>query len=90
MDDTAHRAAVHQHLMTVLSGKFDVPPAELKPDATLSALDLDSLARVELFLTLQEHWNIPLTDDDSSAELTLSQLADTLCTLIAATSPESP
>ncbi|MER5642132.1 phosphopantetheine-binding protein [Kitasatospora sp. NPDC002227] len=77
-----HQEAVRRHLSTVLTEKFEVPEAELRPEATLADLDLDSLARVELFLTLQEHWGVPLADEDSAAELTLRQLVGTVLALI--------
>ncbi|MGW1376852.1 acyl carrier protein [Streptomyces sp. NPDC002446] len=65
----------YDHLVTVLADKFEVDADEIHPEATLAGLELDSLAVVELYVTLQEHWNIPLEEDDSAAELTLTQLA---------------
>ncbi|MDF2265146.1 phosphopantetheine-binding protein [Streptomyces coacervatus] len=62
----------YQHLAALLTQKFDVPPDELRPEATYDELGLDSLAVVELFVTLQEHWDIPL--DESEAVGTLSVL----------------
>jgi acyl carrier protein len=66
--------SVQQHLVGLLTEKFDVPAADVLPEATLEALELDSLARAELFVTLQEHWGISLEEDDSSAELTVAEL----------------
>ncbi|MFF2808370.1 acyl carrier protein [Streptomyces sp. NPDC058000] len=68
-------APVYDHLVTVLTDKFEVDAKEIRPDSTLAALELDSLAVVELYVTLQEHWGIPLEEDDSAAELTLEQVA---------------
>ncbi|MEV0372908.1 acyl carrier protein [Streptomyces sp. NPDC050636] len=67
--------AVYDHVVTVLTDKFDVDAGAIRPEATLAGLDLDSLAVVELFVTLQEHFNAPLEEDDSAAELTLRQFA---------------
>jgi acyl carrier protein len=67
--------AVYDHLVTLLTGKFDVDAAEIRPEVSLGDLGLDSLAVVELFVTLQEHWEIPLEEGDPAAELTLRDVA---------------
>ncbi|WP_411122597.1 acyl carrier protein [Streptomyces sp. x-19] len=66
---------VYDHLVTVLTDKFEVDAKEIRPDSTLGALELDSLAVVELYVTLQEHWGVPLDEDGATAELTLEQVA---------------
>ncbi|MER7985305.1 acyl carrier protein [Streptomyces noursei] len=66
---------VYDHLVTVLADKFEVDAEEIRPDSTLGALELDSLAVVELYVTLQEHWGVPLDEDGATAELTLEQVA---------------
>ncbi|WP_043263120.1 phosphopantetheine-binding protein [Streptomyces sp. CT34] len=68
---------VLQHLVTVLTDKFDVPADAVRPDSTLTDLDLDSLAVVEFAVTLQEDWHIDLADD-AAAEVTLDELAGTV------------
>ncbi|MFG2288416.1 acyl carrier protein [Streptomyces sp. NPDC048595] len=70
--------SVYDHLVTVLADKFEVDADAMRPDSTLTALELDSLAVVELYVTLQEHYRIPLEEDDSAAGLTLEQLARTV------------
>jgi hypothetical protein len=45
---------------------------------------LDSLAVVELYLTLQEHWNVPLDDSDANNELTVDDVARTVDGLLGA------
>lgn len=70
--------AVYDHLVNVLTEKFEVDAARIRPDASLAGLDMDSLAVVEFFVTLQEHWNIPLDEGDAASELTLEQLAETV------------
>ncbi|WP_438489739.1 acyl carrier protein [Streptomyces sp. S186] len=72
--------AVYDHLVTVLTEKFEVDAEELRPDSTLTALELDSLAVVELYVTLQEHWGVPLEEDEAAAELTLEQVARAVTT----------
>ena len=68
---------IREHLNALLVGKFDVPAEAVRVDATLGELDLDSLARVELFITLEEHWGIVLDEDggdDAAAAITVDQL----------------
>ncbi|GAA2471407.1 acyl carrier protein [Streptomyces mauvecolor] len=65
---------VYQHLVTTLTTKFEVPPDRVSPQATLGDLELDSLALVELYVTLQDHWKIPLDDSTAKPELTLHQV----------------
>ncbi|MGW8378359.1 acyl carrier protein [Streptomyces sp. ODS28] len=68
--------SVRDHLAGVLTEKFEVAPERLTPDATLAGLELDSLAVVELFLTLQEHWRVPLDENEEGAsELSLREIA---------------
>jgi acyl carrier protein len=69
---------VREHLKTVLVDKFEVPADKFALQARLTDLDMDSLAVVELYLTLQEHWNIALDDSGATAELTVDELARTV------------
>lgn len=46
--------------------------------ATLEDLGLDSLAAVELYVTLQEQWQVPLDDSEAGIGLTVRQVADTV------------
>ncbi|MFE3073642.1 acyl carrier protein [Streptomyces sp. NPDC059247] len=59
---------VRHHLTALLTGKFEVPPEAVTDTATLAELDLDSLARVELVVTLQEEWGVPLDEDDDTLD----------------------
>ncbi len=76
---------VYQHLVTLLTEKFDAPAEQIHPESTLGGLDLDSLAVVELYLTLQEHWNVPLDDSAATPELTVTEVADAVTDLIGPT-----
>ncbi|MFE4452991.1 acyl carrier protein [Streptomyces sp. NPDC056796] len=64
----------YEHLSHRLVHKFGVDPTGIHPEATLSGLDLDSLAVVELTMTLQDDWGISLDDAETPPETTLSQL----------------
>ncbi|MFI9024346.1 acyl carrier protein [Streptomyces sp. NPDC053560] len=67
--------AVYDHLVTVLTDKFEVDAEHIRPDVTLADLELDSLALVELYVTLQEHWGTELEEDEAAADLTLEEFA---------------
>lgn len=70
---TAHAQAL-AHLAKLLASKFHVNQDLIHHEATLEELDLDSLAVAELFLTLQDDWDVCMEDDSSSAQLTLSDI----------------
>ena len=59
----------------LLSSHFEVDPAAVEPDVSLTDLGLDSLAAVELFDVLQERTGVPLEIDDADLALTVGQLA---------------
>ncbi|WOX17072.1 acyl carrier protein [Streptomyces sp. N50] len=69
-------SAVYDHLVTTLSGKFEVPAATVRPDISYDELGLDSLAVMELFLTLQEEWAVPLEDSEAVGTLTVQETVD--------------
>jgi acyl carrier protein len=69
-------SAVYDHLVTTLSGKFQVPADVIRPDISYDELGLDSLAVMELFLTLQEEWAVPLEDSEAVGTLTVRETAD--------------
>ncbi|MFD0306433.1 acyl carrier protein [Streptomyces sp. NPDC127119] len=64
----------YEHLSHRLVQKFHVDPAGIHPAATISDLELDSLAVVELTMTLQDDWGISLDDAATPPGTTLSQL----------------
>ncbi|MFJ8621897.1 acyl carrier protein [Kitasatospora sp. NPDC093550] len=59
-----------------LAQAFDVPLQELTPEACFSDLALDSIAQVELFVTLSDHYGVQLDDSDATGRLTLRETAD--------------
>ncbi|MEW1825590.1 phosphopantetheine-binding protein [Streptomyces sp. NPDC088196] len=69
-------SAVYDHLVTTLSGKFQVPADAIRPETSYDELGLDSLAVMELFLTLQEEWAVPLEDSEAVGTLTVRETAD--------------
>lgn len=80
---------VYDHLVTLLADKFEVNTERVVPDVTLGELDLDSLAVVELYVTLQEEWKIPLDDSAASADLTVADVARSVTALLDEPAPGS-
>ncbi|MFJ8387758.1 acyl carrier protein [Streptomyces sp. NPDC094438] len=70
------------HLTTLLTTKFEVPAERAIPTATLADLELDSLAAVELYVTLQDHWGVPLDDSEATPDRTVEEVAHTVTTLL--------
>ncbi|MFF8557043.1 acyl carrier protein [Streptomyces sp. NPDC015501] len=81
---------VHDHLITVLHGKFEVPTERITPEATLGGLELDSLAVVELFVTLQEGLDVLLDDSQANGDMTVGELSETVQRLLADTAGRNP
>jgi acyl carrier protein len=75
-------AGVYARLVTVLNDKFEVPSERISHDATLDDLELDSLAVVELYVTLQEEWQVPLDDSTATADLTVDEVARAVAELL--------
>ncbi|NEB00378.1 acyl carrier protein [Streptomyces sp. SID13726] len=78
---------VYDHLVTLLADKFEVDPDRIRATATLGELDLDSLAVVELYVTLQEEWRVPLDDSAASADVTVTDVARAVTALLGTADP---
>ncbi|MFE9120395.1 acyl carrier protein [Streptomyces sp. NPDC007172] len=70
------------HLTTVLTSKFEVPVGKITLNTSLADLELDSLAAVELYVTLQEHWDVPLDDSEATPDRTVGEISQTITTLL--------
>ncbi|WP_329395360.1 acyl carrier protein [Streptomyces melanogenes] len=64
------------HIRTYLASAFDLPEGELTGDRSFESLELDSIAQVEMFVTLSDHYGIHLDDSLASGEMTLRQTAE--------------
>jgi acyl carrier protein len=65
-------------LERILVETFEVPAADVAPDATYGALGLDSLDVVELILIVEEKTGISIDDEELMDVHTLQQLAGVL------------
>ncbi|MEU3496181.1 acyl carrier protein [Kitasatospora cineracea] len=73
---------VTERIAAVLTGKFDVPADLITARASFQDLDLDSLSVVELYVTLQEEWGVPLDAEAATGDVTVGELADEVRTLL--------
>ncbi|MFJ3176724.1 acyl carrier protein [Streptomyces roseus] len=65
----------YEALAYQLTHSFSIPRKKITPSATLDDVGLDSLGVVELFLSLQEIWGIPLDEGQVTPSLTIAQTA---------------
>ncbi|MBT2381560.1 acyl carrier protein [Streptomyces sp. CB00316] len=63
----------YPRLVQLLVKNFGFETDEVAPEDTFNKLELDSLALVELTLTVQQEFGVKLSDDDLGAEDTLGQ-----------------
>ncbi|MBB1244030.1 acyl carrier protein [Streptomyces durbertensis] len=68
----------YPRLVQLLVDNFGFETDEVNPDDTFSALELDSLALVELTLTVQQEFGVKLSDDDLDADSTLGQAVEVI------------
>ncbi|MFJ8403584.1 acyl carrier protein [Streptomyces microflavus] len=73
---------------TLLTTRFGVDESDATPEATFSALELDSLALVELSLALQESFGVSVGDDELNAEHTISEAAQLVATKLTGSGSE--
>jgi acyl carrier protein len=69
-------AADFATLQESIHEKFGIEVEAIAPDVVLATLDLDSLALIELSLTLQKKFGIVLATDDIAPRHTVGELAD--------------
>ncbi|MFD5745768.1 acyl carrier protein [Streptomyces sp. NPDC127033] len=70
MEDT------YQRLVTLLTSTFGLDADSISPTSTLSALELDSLALVELSVAAQEEFDVAIEDSEMGPESTVGQAAE--------------
>ena len=62
-----------------LAAQLEVDPASITPDTDIiDDLEADSLDLVELIMTLEDHYDIVLTDDKTANVRTVGQVVDML------------
>ncbi|MEV7089666.1 acyl carrier protein [Streptomyces sp. NPDC093085] len=66
----------YPRLVSLLTSTFGLDAGTITPASTLSGLELDSLALVELSVAAQEEFGIPIDDSDLGPESTVGQAAE--------------
>ncbi|MER6256329.1 acyl carrier protein [Streptomyces sp. NPDC001584] len=67
---------LYDTLVGILETTFQVEPELISADATLSGLELDSLALAELAVMVQEQFVVTVTSEEVGKGTTLGELAD--------------
>lgn len=67
---------MYEQLKQIMARKFQVPNEDIKPQATLDDLGLDSLDLVELALAIQKEIGVRVTDDDLAEASRLESIVD--------------
>ena len=78
--------AVYDLLVTQLTRHLGVPPEKIHPGATLEELEIDSLALVELLVSIEDETGVKIDvspQSGSASEVTLAQVADALTEMMA-------
>ncbi|MHA6761709.1 acyl carrier protein [Streptacidiphilus sp. PAMC 29251] len=73
-------ASTQDRLYTLLTANLGLTVDELRPEATLEQLDLDSLALIELSVLIQKEFDILVDDTALSPETTLATLLGLVAT----------
>ena len=80
MDDQA----LLDQLQTIVNEKTKLKIDKLEPSLNLETSGLDSMARVNLVLEIEEHFGFELTDSESASITTVADLLDQIKAKIAA------
>ncbi len=59
---------------TVIADQFQCRESDIRPDATLADLGLDSISAMELLMCLEEELDILLDDDAFTEDVTMAAL----------------
>jgi|HubBroStandDraft_5_1064220.scaffolds.fasta_scaffold1573651_1 acyl carrier protein len=68
--------SIYPRLATLIASTFGIPEQQISPDATFEDLEFDSLALVELALTVQQEFGVEIKDDAITSQDTLARAAE--------------
>ncbi|WP_346538214.1 acyl carrier protein [Micromonospora sp. DPT] len=77
--------AVQDALNAILVEKMGIPAEELTPGATFEELDLDSLALIELSVSIQKQFGVLVEETELSPERRLGEVVEIIDTRARAT-----
>ena len=65
-----------ERLKAMLARDFSLDPGVLTPEATLEALDIDSLRLIEIFFSIEEAFGITVTAEQAEIRARVRTLGD--------------
>lgn len=65
-------------ILAVIAAETDIEIGELKPEATLAELDIDSLDIVSIAFEIEDRFGIAIEPEDIAPDATLSELIEHL------------
>jgi acyl carrier protein len=74
--DVTDNNKIYQQLSELIAAKTKLNADIVKPDLNLEASGLDSFARIELILVIEEHFGIELSDNESANIATVADLVE--------------
>ncbi|MEU3278882.1 acyl carrier protein [Streptomyces antibioticus] len=66
----------YEQIVEIIARLHDLPADATRPEATLGALDIDSLTTVEISIRIERDLGVTVGDDELQPDLTLGQIAD--------------
>ena len=70
--------SIEQRLQTLIGEKTKLDAADISPDLNLEASGLDSFARIELVLAIEEEFGVEFSDSESANVATIEDLTKSL------------
>ncbi|MEM7361109.1 MAG: phosphopantetheine-binding protein [Pseudomonadota bacterium] len=67
-------ATIEQRLTNIIASKTKLEAADIHPQLNLEDSGLDSFARIELILVIEEEFSIELSDSESANVATIADL----------------
>ncbi|KUN04568.1 acyl carrier protein [Streptomyces yokosukanensis] len=64
----------YEQLVMILRKLHDAPVDRIRPEATLGALDVDSLTTVEISIRIERDLGVAVGDDELQPDLTLGDI----------------
>ncbi|MBD9722524.1 acyl carrier protein [Streptomyces caniscabiei] len=68
-------STTYEQLVGILTRLHDAPADRIRPEATLGALDVDSLTTVEISIRIERDLGVSVKDDELEPDLTLCDIA---------------
>jgi len=67
---------ITQQITQILAEKTSITPEHLRPDTELQAIGLDSFARIQLVLAMEEQFGFELSDSEAADLSTVDDLVN--------------